>query len=233
MKPRVAPPKNGKTYTRRDLPLEVTCDCGCVVTIQRPPTGQDVTLGEMIADLASDYCFICEENDALTSLEATAGLRPLHRDPKLKHKHEVWARENRLNFFNDWKAATESELDSGIREHFNRKMLEVLEACAGDKKNRWKKPRLWIPRFTVEGAEIGCWHQLQLSCHIVQETLKDRAAFDCVVIDPDSLSAGHLKQAAALHVQTVQDALQLIASPSKDIRTLGIYLAGDFNNRKR
>jgi hypothetical protein len=131
------------------------------------------------------------------------------------------ARYNRLSFFEDWQAATEEELDNGIREVFNRKMLEVLDASARNKRSSWKKPRFWIHRPNAG----TCWHELQLSFHLVQETMKDREAYFDVIANPNEVAAGHLKLCAGEHVKTMEDCLLLISSPSEDIRNMGLELS--------
>ena len=221
------PPKNGKYYTTRDLPITVVSKCGCYIKTTRASSKEEIA--DFIEMETEEYCRWCEERDDLRAEEKSYGFRPLlnTEDSWKEYKRRSW---DRLFEYKDWCTATEDELDCGIRIAFNKRVSEILKTIP--QKRRWLSAGHWFEHYDERGRSLGSWNGIQMGRYITQEALKDREAFMSLVADPRDTHAGHLVKGAKLHITTPQDCVHVIASPSKDIRALGIQLARELNQRK-
>jgi hypothetical protein len=222
------PPVNGKYYTVRDLPLTVVSQCGCYITTTHASGKEEIA--EFIEDETAEYCHWCEEIDEVRAEEKKYGLKPLLNAAELDHKEYIRTSYERVGTYRDWYVSTEQEIDSGVRPAFNAKIFEILQAIP--KKDRWRNAVNWIVSYNEQGHYLCSWNELQMVRHIVQESLKDRRAFFCLVANPSDTYAGHVKEASRRHIQDLQDCLALIASPSKEIRAMGIQMAAMLNKKK-
>jgi hypothetical protein len=221
----VAKPKNGKYYTKADLPLTVIHPCGCEEVIE---VGTPYFRAEI--EYARDVdCFTCKAERHVQFEEEISKLRPLYKDRTMSPEEAWMAREYRADTFRDMRCVAESEIEEGRWPRFSARWLESLETAALSGDHR-KNPRLWIPQGT-EGM-MRCQHEIELYACVLDGTLKHREAFLDVIAEPESFPAGLLEDYARDHITTPQDCLSLIASPSADIRALGIKLSGELNKAK-